>query len=259
MSRKTTDRTGEKRLNNFGSEMVIVDYRGCMDVDVYFPEYDWVYKSVTYQKFKDGGVKCPYERSVYGVGYFGNGEYKAWENGKNTRIYNTWYDMLKRCYDKEYHKKQPTYKNCTVCDEWLNFQNFARWYEENYYEIEGEVMCLDKDILFKGNKIYSPETCVIVPQAINKLFTKRQNDRGDSAIGTSPVDGKYMVRCHMINPKTGKSKRKYLGIYDTQEKAFKIYKYYKEKNIKIVADYFREQIPDKLYDALYNYEVEIDD
>lgn len=259
MSRKTTDRTGEKRLNNFGSEMVIVDYRGCMDVDVYFPEYDWVYKSVTYQKFKDGGVKCPYERSVYGVGYFGNGEYKAWENGKNTRIYNTWYDMLKRCYDKEYHKKQPTYKNCTVCDEWLNFQNFARWYEENYYEIEGEVMCLDKDILFKSNKIYSPETCVIVPQAINKLFTKRQNDRGDSAIGTSPVDGKYMVRCHMINPKTGKSKRKYLGIYDTQEKAFKIYKYYKEKNIKIVADYFREQIPDKLYDALYNYEVEIDD
>lgn len=259
MSRKTTDRTGEKRLNNFGSEMVIVDYRGCIDVDVYFPEYDWVYKSVTYQKFKDGGVKCPYERSVYGVGYFGNGEYKAWENGKNTRIYNTWYDMLKRCYDKEYHKKQPTYKNCTVCDEWLNFQNFARWYEENYYEIEGEVMCLDKDILFKGNKIYSPETCVIVPQAINKLFTKRQNDRGDSAIGTSPVDGKYMVRCHMINPKTGKSKRKYLGIYDTQEKAFKIYKYYKEKNIKIVADYFREQIPDKLYDALYNYEVEIDD
>lgn len=259
MSRKTTDRTGEKRLNNFGSEMVIVDYRGCMDVDVYFPEYDWVYKSVTYQKFKDGGVKCPYERSVYGVGYFGNGEYKAWENGKNTRIYNTWYDMLKRCYDKEYHKKQPTYKNCTVCDEWLNFQNFARWYEENYYEIEGEVMCLDKDILFKGNKIYSPETCVIVPQAINKLFTKRQNDRGDSAIGTSPVDGKYMVRCHMINPKTGKSKRKYLGLFDTQEKAFKIYKYYKEKNIKMVADYFREQIPDKLYDALYNYEVEIDD
>lgn len=259
MSRKTTDRTGEKRLNNFGSEMVIVDYRGCMDVDVYFPEYDWVYKSVTYQKFKDGGVKCPYERSVYGVGYFGNGEYKAWENGKNTRIYNTWYDMLKRCYDKEYHKKQPTYKDCKVCDEWCNFQNFGDWYNENYYEIEGEKMHLDKDILVKHNKIYSPETCVIVPQAINKLFTKRQNDRGDSAIGTSPVDGKYMVRCHMINPKTGKSKRKYLGIYDTQEKAFKIYKYYKEKNIKMVADYFREQIPDKLYDALYNYEVEIDD
>ena len=63
----------------------------------------------------------------------------------------------------------------------------------------------------------------------------------------------------MINPKTGKSKRKYLGIYDTQEKAFEVYKYYKEKNIKMVADYFREQIPDKLYDALYNYEVEIDD
>lgn len=63
----------------------------------------------------------------------------------------------------------------------------------------------------------------------------------------------------MINLETGKSKCEYLGLFDTQEKAFKIYKYYKEKNIKMVADYFREQIPDKLYDALYNYEVEIDD
>ena len=120
-------------------------------------------------------------------------------------------------------------------------------------------MCLDKDILVKHNKIYSPETCVFVPQTINKLFTKRQNDRGESVIGTSPIDGKYRARCYMINLETGKSKCEYLGLFDTQEKAFKIYKYYKEKNIKMVADYFREQIPDKLYDALYNYEVEIDD
>ena len=63
----------------------------------------------------------------------------------------------------------------------------------------------------------------------------------------------------MINPETGKSRLEYLGLYDTQEKGFEVYKYYKEKNIKEVADYFKGQIPDKLYDALYDYEVEIDD
>ena len=63
----------------------------------------------------------------------------------------------------------------------------------------------------------------------------------------------------MINPETGKSKCKYLGYYETQKKGFEIYKYYKEKNIKQVADYYKEQIPYKLYNALYLYKVEIND
>ena len=120
-------------------------------------------------------------------------------------------------------------------------------------------MELDKDILFKHNKIYSPKTCVFVPQAINKLFVKRDNDRGDSPIGTTPVNGKYVVHCNLINPETGKSKRKYFGYYETQEKAFEVYKYYKEKNIKEVADYYKDKIPERLYNAMYNYIVEIDD
>lgn len=120
-------------------------------------------------------------------------------------------------------------------------------------------MCLDKDILVKHNKIYSPNTCIYVPQTINNLFTKKDNARGDSLIGIYPFQGKYVAQCHLINPKTGKSKQEYLGRYDTQEKGFEIYKYYKEKNIKEIADYYKEQIPNKLYQALYAYEVEIDD
>ena len=254
------DRTGEKNINNFGSEMVIREYRTNKDIDVYFPQYDWTIKGATYQSFKNGLIKCPYEHSVYGIGCMGEGEYKVSENGKLTRVYQTWHRMLERCYDEKFQKRQPTYIGCEVLEEWLNFQNFGNWYDENYYEIEGERMCLDKDILIKHNKIYSSETCVFVPQAINELFVKRQNDRGDSCIGTSLYkNGKYMVQCSIINPKTGKSKQKTLGYYDTQEKGFEVYKYYKEKNIKVVADYFKNQIPQKVYDALYNYEVEITD
>ena len=82
------DRTGEKGFNNFGSEMIIIKYRKATDIDVYFPKYDWTFKGAKYQNFKNGQIKCPYERTVYGVGYVGEGEYKYKENGKYTRVYN---------------------------------------------------------------------------------------------------------------------------------------------------------------------------
>lgn len=253
------DRTGERGINNFGSEMVIIEYRKAIDIDVYFPEYDWTAKNKRYGDFKNGKIKCPYERRYFGVGYIGEGKYNTRENGKLTRVYTTWTGMLQRCYDEKYHKKYPTYIDCEVDEEWLNFQNFGKWYEENYYTVEGEKMCLDKDILIKHNKIYSPENCIFVPHSINALFIKRDKLRGESVIGTTPFKGKYRVYCNLINPENGKSKQEYLGYYDTQQKGFEIYKYYKEKNIKEVANYYKERIPQKLYDGLYNYVVEITD
>ena len=256
---KKIDRKGEKNYNNFGSEMIIAEYRKYSDIDVYFPEYDWTFKNAKYQKFKNGNIKCPYERRYFGIGYLGEGKYKVTEHGKLTRVYSTWYSMIERCYDEKYHEIRPTYINCEVDKDWLNFQKYGKWFSDNYYEIDNETMCLDKDILVKHNKIYSPETCIFVPQTINLLFTKRQNARGKSVIGTTLKDGRYLTRCSLINPETSESKQEYLGRYDTQEEAFKVYKYYKERNIKEVADYYFGIIPDKLYDGLYNYEVEIDD
>lgn len=257
---KVVDRTGERNINNFGSEIVITGCRKAIDIDVYFPEYDWIVRNVQYGNFKKGNVKCPYEPNICGIGYIGEGEYKVSENGKQTKCYNVWYDMLKRCYDEKCQEKHPTYKDCKVSEEFHNFQDFGKWFDNNYYEIEGEKMCLDKDILVKHNKIYSPENCIFVPQTINNLFVKKDKNRGNSVIGTSlRKNNKYIVYCQIFNPETGKSKNKYLGLYETQEKAFEVYKYYKEKNIKKVADYFKEQIPQILYDTLYNYEVEIDD
>ena len=257
---KVIDRTGEKNYNTFGSEMIIIEYKNVHDIDICFPEYDWTFKGAKYQNFKKGNIKCPYERRYYGVGYLGEGKYKVKENGRVTRVYDTWHSMLQRCYGGENSgKRSLTYIGCEVCEEWLNYQNFAEWYDNNYYTVKNEVMCLDKDILVKHNKIYSPETCVFVPNTINVLFTKRQNARGESVIGTTPKNSKYMVQCWLINPETGKSKKEYLGVYDTQEKGFEVYKYYKERNIKEVADYYKEQIPVKLYNALYEYVVEITD
>ena len=254
------DRIGEKNINNFGSEMVIIEYKNVHDIDVYFPEFDWIFKHAKYNNFKKGEIKCPYERRFYNVGYLGEGKYKVSENGKNTRVYDTWKAMLQRCYSEKEHERHPTYIGCEVYEGWYNFQNFAKWYKDNYYEVGNEKMCLDKDILFKGNKIYSPDTCIFVPETINKLFIKNDKNRGESVIGaTLCKNGKYQAQCNIINPETGKSKQEYLGLYDSQEKAFQVYKYHKERNIKQIADYYKIHIPQKLYDAMYNYEVEIDD
>ncbi len=255
------DRTGEIGYNNFGSKMIIVEYRKAIDIDVYFPEYDWTAKNRVYDTFKKGTISCPYEKRYYGVGYIGEGKYKMSKNGKLTKCYNTWHDMLKRCYDKKLHKKHPTYKDCEVYNKWLNFQNFAKWYYNNYYEIEGEEMCLDKDILYKGNKIYSPENCVFVPHNINVLFTKSDKARGKYPIGVyyDKQHKKFVAQCRVYDFKENKSKIKNLGLYNTPEEAFKVYKQFKENYIKQVADYYKGKIPTKLYDALYNYQVEITD
>ena len=177
------DRTGEERVNKFGSKMIIKEYRSSIDIDVYFPEYNWTFEHTQYSNFKNGTIKCPYEPRIYGVGYISEGKYKVSENGKITKEYDIYHDMLKRCYDPKYQEKYSTYKGCKVEEYLLNFQYMAEWIEENYYEVPGEQMCLDKDILCKGNKVYSRETGIFVPQRINKLFIKRNNERGNDPIG----------------------------------------------------------------------------
>lgn len=175
---------------------------------------------------------------------------------KRTNQYSSWYDMMRRCYDLKRMQSFPTYKNCTVVEQWHNFQNFAKWHNENYYEVEGQTMSLDKDILIRGNKIYSPETCVFVPQNINALFTKHDAKRGLYPIGVSfhKGIGKFTARCA-----NGNGKNVNLGVFLTPESAFNVYKKYKENLIKEIADKFKNQIPQKLYDALYKYEVCITD
>ena len=135
----------------------------------------------------------------------------------------------------------------------------GEWINENYYEIPGEKMCLDKDILCKGNKVYSRELCIFVPQKINNLFIKRNNLRGNSPIGvTLNSSGSYEVKCN-----NAYGKYIYLGSYSTEEEAFRVYKQYKEEVIKEVIDSYEGKIPEPHYSrlktAMYNYKVEITD
>ena len=241
---------GNINYNNFGSKMEIIEYRGYDDIDIYFEEYNYIVKNRTVGDFKKGKVSCPYERRVCNVGYFGELNYKD-----NPIAYKFWENMIRRCYDEFNLSKHTTYIGCTVCEEWQSFENFTEWFNENYYEIEGEKMCLDKDILVHGNKIYSPSTCIFAPQRINTLFVKKDMNRGDLPIGVhwDKSRNKYKSTWRDFNSKT-KSKR-----FNTIQEAFDCYKYNKERVIKKVADEYKSYIPKELYDAMYRYEVEITD
>lgn len=168
--------------------------------------------------------------------------------------YKYWFSLLDRCYNKQ-RKHTHRYKDCIVCEEWFTFSNFYQWFDENYYEVDGHKMNLDKDLLFKDNKIYSPETCVFLPHKINCLFNRSQSQRGDLPIGVYYEKGKDRYRCSlMINDKRVKGAR-----YKDFNKAFLEYKRRKEAYIKQVAEEFKGYIPENAYNAMINWKVEITD
>ena len=242
------NRLGEVRKNNFGTDMKIIRYGTCEDIDVQFLDGNYyVFKHTTYPNFKNGCIKNPYDKSVFGIGYVGDGKYQTRVNGVNTIYYNTWHDMIRRCYNEGTKDKFPAYYGiCKVCNQWLNMQIFSEWFEENKYEC-GERLHIDKDILYPGNKIYSPDTCILVPQRINMLFMNKPNKRG-LPNGIRKAYGKYLAKYN----------NEELGAYTTLEDAYNVYAAKKEENIKQIADEYKELIPEKLYVALYNYKVKIE-
>ncbi|WP_286231293.1 hypothetical protein [Neobacillus mesonae] len=249
-----SDRIGEVNENKYGSEMQIEEYHGALDVWVRFDTGNL--EHTTYYNFINGKVRSLYDSTVCEVGYIGKGKYKPSENGKATKAYSTWAAMLNRAYSEKYHSRNPSYKGVTVCKEWWNFQVFAEWFENNYYQIENEEMSMDKDILVKGNKLYSPDTCVFVPHRINVLFIARTRARGKLPVGVAfnKVAKRYQSQCANAN-----SEIVPLGHYDTPEEAFLAYKIHKERVIKDVADEYKDKIPSRLYNALINWMIEIDD
>jgi hypothetical protein len=249
-------KVGEINYNNQNLKMIIINYRNIHDIDVQF-ENGIVLKHKEYDSFLKGIIRNPYKKAIFDVGCIGVGKYTTHKNGKMTIQYKAWRSMLKRCYDEEHRHEHPTYKDCAICEEWHNFQNFAKWFNENYYEVKGQRMEVDKDILHKGNKIYSPTNCIIVPNRVNSLFVKNDADRGEYPIGVyyNKRDDKIISCCKNINNKTT-----YLGIYNTPEDAFYLgYKPFKEKLIKEVADLYKDYIPKQLYEAMMNWTVEIYD
>ena len=249
----------ETNYNRQGCLMKIVECEDKANIVVEFQDEYKARVHTQYNNFKRGLVKNPYHPSVYGVGIIGT-KYPVSINCKKIKEYNVWQSMLQRCFSASYKEKRTAYQQVTCCDEWLYYENFYEWLHsqpnfEKWYK--GKRWAVDKDILFKGNKTYSPETCCLIPQNVNCLFLKREAERGDYPIGVSYRGDGFIASCH--SPFT--NNREELGSYSTPERAFSIYKSYKEDIIKKIAqiEYDAGNITEQCYQAMMNYEVEIDD
>jgi len=201
-----------------------------------------------------GGVKMSGKRSlVYGVGvndWVGN----ISVDGKPIKEYNLWKDMLKRCFSEKYKQSRPTYEGVTCSKEWLSMTKFI----EDVSQMKGFGLsgwALDKDILQKGNKLYSKDNCCFVPAEVNLLLTKSDKARGEYPVGVyfHKPSGKFMAQL-AIN-----GKRKHLGLFNTPEEAFRVYKLAKEAYIKVVAHKWKHLLDERVFQALMTYEVSIDD
>lgn len=182
---------GEIKENSKGTKMRIIAERSRMDIDVEFLDsHHYVFEHATYSNFNRGSIKNPFDPSLSGIGYIGVGDYSTGTSRKHTDEYHCWRNIIDRCYIEDFSEKYPTYYDITeCCDEWKNFQNFAEWYNKNKYDIGTERLHLDKDIKFKGNKIYSPYHCILVPQSINLQFGKSGKSGTEKVINVDRIKG----------------------------------------------------------------------
>ena len=251
------DCVGKICKSKSSGDFKILKYNGSKDVEIQFLKTGFE-TVVQLGHIKNGNVKDPYLPSVYSIGVLGT-KYPPTISGRNTKEYDLWTSMLERCYNDSFKKKNPTYEGCEVSD---NFKSYEYFYEWCHNQIgfgndgNGNPFHLDKDLLIKGNKVYSEDSCVFIPVDVNLVLTKRTSSRGQHLIGVCwhKRDKAFSARVNK-----NKGKREHLGYFKTEIEAFNAYKKAKESFVKEQAEKWKGKIDERAYEALMAYTVEITD
>lgn len=178
-----------------------------------------------------------FKKTLYDTGYMGEGKYSSYNS---PLAHESWRGIFRRVYCLKSLFKYPTYIGCSVHEDWHNFQNFAKWFEENY--VKG--WKIDKDILIKGNKIYSPDTCCFVPHEINMKFIVPPLNKHGLPRGIQPINGKYLVEVRSIDQKRIYSR--FLTIGESQ----KFWQSHRVNIIRELAEKFKNELNIKVYNKL---------
>ena len=240
-----------KSLNS--GDFKILKYNNTTNVEVQFLETGFE-TTVHLGSIRNGEVKDPCVPSVHGVGILGT-KYPSTINGVKTKEHVLWQNMLRRCYSDNSKKRNPTYESCEVSDKFKSYEYFYEWCNKQI-GFSNQSWQLDKDLLIKGNKVYSEDSCVFIPQEINSLLTKSTASRGEYLIG---VYWSKTAKAFKAQISKNKGKREHLGYFKTELEAFNAYKQAKESFVKEQAEKWKGKIGIRAYNALMNYEVSIND
>ena len=235
---------------------------GCFTITSYLDSYNIGIKFINtgyetvarLECVKDGKVKDRLSPSVHGVGIVGT-EYPIRVSGVLTKEYELWKSMLRRCYSDSSKKKRPTYEGCEVSENFKSYEYFYEWCNKQV-GFNNKDWQMDKDLLVKGNKVYSEYSCVFIPAEINSLLIKCTASRGEHLVG---VYWCKTAKAFVARVNRNKGGSEHLGLFKTEIEAFNAYKTAKEAFVKEQANKWKSQIDDRAYEALMNYTVEITD
>ena len=251
------DCVGKVCKSKSSGDFKVVKYNDAKNVEIQFLKTGYE-ATVELGHIKIGNVKDPYAPSVHGVGVTGT-KYPITVDDVITKEYDLWYNMLQRCYNGAFKKKRPTYEGCEASENFKYYEYFYEWCHKQIgfgVDGNGNPFHLDKDLLVKGNKVYSEDSCVFIPQEINSLLIKSNTSRGEYLIGVCWDKAKNAFKAQV---RKNKGKSEHLGLFKTELEAFNAYKEAKESFIKEQANKWKCKIDDRAYNALMNYKVSIDD
>ena len=247
------DCVGKVCKSKSSGDFKILKCNGAKDVEIRFLKTGYE-TTVHLGNIRNGKVKDLHLPSVYGVGIVGT-KYPSSKSGVQTKEYKLWVCMLERCYSDAHKKQRPTYEGCEVSN---NFKSYGYFYEWCNKQIGfgNNGWHLDKDLLAKGNKVYSESTCVFLPSEINTILVKCTASRGEHLIG---VCWSKTQKAFKAQVSKNKGRSEHLGFFNTEIEAFNAYKQAKESFVKEQAEKWESQIDPRAYNALMNYTVEITD
>ena len=189
---------------------------------------------------------------VFGVG-INDKKYPSRKHGEDIKEYLLWRSILSRCYSPVYQRGKPTYVGCSASDNFKSYSYFHEWCRTQI-GFNQQNFQLDKDLIFKGNKLYSEDTCLFLPRELNALLVTSKKYRGSLPVGvTAHQRGNFLAQC------STSSTSRYAGVFKTPEEAFQAYKQAKEAFIKLQAEKWKAHIDLRAFAALMAYEVQITD
>lgn len=236
--------------NRFG-DVKILEYKNNKQVVILFLNTGFI-KEESMGCIRSGHIKDNSLPTTCGFGYI---DIEGASIGKvMTKEYKLWNNMITRCYNENLRYRHHSYVECTVSEKWRYLSNFKDWCNRQI-GFGNDGWHLDKDILFKDSKMYSPKTCCFVPPEINCALAGNKSVRGAFPQGViyNYTKTRYRARIQRGN------KWESLGAYDTPEEAFQAYKPVKEAHIKSLAEKWKDKIDPRVYEALMNWTIEITD